>query len=143
MSFSGLVPFILPFTGSQYPSLTKLIPPLLVMVDEEKIAVSAAADYITDLAASEQSALVDVMKRLDVIPGRGQLAKIRQYSQEGTLSGPVIDAVLSAERPAPVRVVLKQERLKEYFPPSYSAQQIEDVIISLLETWKEEQSNQD
>jgi len=123
---------------TRYISLTKLIPPLLVMVDEEKLAVSAAADYITDLTESEQSALMDVMKRLSIIPSRGQLAKIRQYSQEGTLSGPVIDAVLSAERPAPVRVVFKQERLKEYFPPTYSAQQIEDVIVSLLEAWKNE-----
>ncbi len=54
------------------------------------------------------------------------------------LSSPVIDAVLSAERPAPVRVVLNQERLKEYFPPSYSPQQIEDVIVSLLDAWKNE-----
>ncbi len=52
---------------TRYISLTKLIPPLLVMVDEEKIAVSAAADYITDLTESEQRALVDVMKRLDII----------------------------------------------------------------------------
>lgn len=108
------------------------------MVDEEKIAVSAAADYISDLTEGEQGSLLAVMKRLNIIPNRMQLEKIRQYSKEGTLSGTVIDAILTAEQPAQVRVVLKQERLKQYFPSSYSARQIEDVIVSLLENWKKQ-----
>lgn len=124
---------------TRYIALTKLIPPLLVMVDEEKLAVSAAADFISDLTESEQTALLEVMKRLNTIPNRTQLEKIRQYSKEGTLSGTVIDALLSVEQPAPVRVVFKQERLRRYFPPSYNAHQIEDVIVALLESWKEGQ----
>lgn len=126
---------------TRYIALTKLIPPLLAMVDEEKIAVSAAADYISDLQKDEQSALLEVMQRLRVIPARAQLEKIRQYSREGTLSATVIDAILAVEQPAPVRVVLKQERLKQYFPSSYNARQMEDVIVSLLENWKERQMN--
>ncbi len=123
---------------TRYIALTRLIPALLVMVDEEKIAVSAAADYISDLTEGEQSSLLAVMKRLNVIPSRMQLEKIRQYSKEGTLSGTVIDAILTAEQPAQVRVVLKQDRLKQYFPSTYSVRQIEDVIVSLLENWKEQ-----
>lgn len=46
-----------------------------------------------------------------------------------------IDAILSTERPAPVQVVLKHDRLKQYFPQSYTAQQMEKVIVSLLEKW--------
>lgn len=125
---------------ARYISLTKLVPPLLVMVDEEKLSVSAAADFISDLTADEQSSLLEVMKRLNTVPNRMQLEKIRQYSREGTLSGAVIDALLSVEQPAPMRIVFKQERLKRYFPPSYNAKQIEDVIVSLLEDWKEGQS---
>lgn len=127
---------------TRYILLTKLIRPLLNMVDEEKIAVSSAADYISDLTENEQCTLLEVMERLHVMPSRTQLAKIRQYSKEGTLSAPVIDAILSAEQPVPVRVVLKSERLKQYFPATYSVQQMEDVIVSLLENWKVKQEEQ-
>lgn len=120
---------------ARYISLTKLIAPLLVLVDEEKLSVSTAADYIADLPRSVQSDLAAVMKKQNMLPGRTQLAKIKQYSREGTLNAAVIDAILTEQRPAPVQVVLKRERLKQYFPQSYTAQQMEEVIVSLLETW--------
>ena len=120
---------------ARYISLTKLIAPLLVLADEEKLSVSTAADYIADLPRSVQSDLAAVMKKQNMLPGRTQLAKIKQYSREGTLNAAVIDAILTEQRPAPVQVVLKRERLKQYFPQSYTAQQMEEVIVSLLETW--------
>ena len=125
---------------ARYISLTKLIPPLLALVDEDKLAVSTAADYLSDLSESDQRDLVTVMERLNIIPSRGQLAKIKQYSKDGTLTAAVIDAVLSENRPAPVQVVLKQARLKQYFPQSYTAQQMEEVIVSLLEAWRVQHS---
>jgi len=106
------------------------------MVDEEKLAVSSAADYLSGLPENEQADLVTVMDKLNVIPVKNQLAKIKQYSKEGTLTAAVIDAILSENRPAPVQVVLKKDRLTRYFPPSYTAQQMEEVIVSLLETWR-------
>lgn len=121
---------------ARYISLTKLIPSLLALVDEEKLAVSAAADYLSSLPENEQSDLVTAMNKLDVIPAKGQLAKIKQYSKEGTLTATVIDAILSETRPAPMQVTLKKDRLRHYFPANYSSQQIEEVIFSLLETWK-------
>ena len=120
---------------ARYISLTKLIPPLLVLVDEDKLAVSTAADYISDLREGEQKDLFTVINKLNVIPGKGQLAKIKQYSKEGTLSPAVIDAVLSETRPAPVQVTLKRDRLRQYFPQTYTTEQMEEVIVSLLETW--------
>ena len=126
-------------TVTRYISLTKLISPLLVMVDEEKLAVSSAADYLSGLSENEQRDLVAVMDRLNVIPVKNQLAKIKQYSKEGTLTAAVIDAILSENRPAPVQVVLKKDRLTQYFPPSYTARQMEEVIVSLLETWRGQQ----
>lgn len=125
---------------ARYISLTKLIPPLLALVDEDKLAVSTAADYLSDLSESDQRDLVTVMERLNIIPSRGQLAKIKQYSKDGTLTAAVIDAVLSENRPTPVQVVLKQARLKQYFPQSYTAQQMEEVIVSLLEAWRVQHS---
>ena len=123
-------------TITRYIALTKLIPPLLAMVDEDKLAVSTAADYIADLPPNEQTDLLTVMERLDVIPAKSQFIKIKQYSKDGTLTITVIDAILSETRPTPVQVTLKRDRLKQYFPATYSAQQMEDVIFSLLETWK-------
>ena len=63
------------------------------------------------------------------------MRKIKQYSKDGVLTAAVIDAVLSEGKPAAVQVVLKQTRLRQYFPKSYTAQQMEEVIVSLLETW--------
>ena len=120
---------------ARYIALTKLIPPLLVLVDEDKFAVSTAADYLSDLSEKEQADLVSVMDKLNVIPGRGQLTKIKQHSKDSTLTITVIEALLKAEHPATVQVVLKQTRLHQYFPQSYTAQQMEEVIVSLLETW--------
>ena len=121
---------------TRYISLIKLIPPLLAMVDADKLAVSTAADYISDLAENEQGDLVTVMDKLSVIPARNQLTKIKQHSKNGTLTIAVIEALLKAEHHTDVQVVFKQARLHQYFPPSYTAQQMEEVIVSLLETWK-------
>ncbi|MDE6456243.1 MAG: chromosome partitioning protein ParB, partial [Dysosmobacter sp.] len=111
-------------------------PPLLDLVDEERLAVSAAADYLSGLPENEQTDLISVIDKLDVIPSKGQLVKIKEHSKAGTLTIAVIEALLSAERPAAVQVVLKQARLHQYFPQTYTAQQMEEVIVSLLETWK-------
>jgi len=126
-------------TVARYISLTKLIPSLLVMVDEDKLAVSTAADYLSDLSENEQTDLVTVMDKLGVIPVKGQLVKIKERSKAGTLTITVIEAILSEGRPATVQVVLKQARLRQYFPQDYTAQQMEDVIVSLLETWSIQQ----
>lgn len=106
------------------------------MVDEDKLAVSTAADYIADLPHNEQADLLTVMERLDVVPSKNQLIKIKQYSKDGTLTITVIDAILSEERPAPMQVTIKKDRLKQYFPVTYSAKQMEEVIFSLLDTWR-------
>ena len=126
---------------TRYISLTKLIPPLLSLVDEEKLAVSAAADYLSGLSENEQTDLVTVMDKLNVIPAKGQLVKIKEQSKAGTLTVAVIKPILSTERPAPVQVVLKRDRLKQYFPKEYTAQQMEEVIVSLLETWSVQQTH--
>lgn len=120
---------------SRYISLTKLIPSLLTLVDEERLAVSSAADYLSGLSENEQTDLVSVMDKLDVIPVKGQLVKIKDHSKAGTLTITVIEELLSAERPAAVQVVLKQSRLHQYFPKDFTSQQMEEVIVSLLETW--------
>ena len=125
---------------TRYIALTKLISPLLTLVDENKLPFSTAADYISVLTEQEQADLVSVMDRLDVIPSKGQLVKIKESSKAGTLTISVMEALFSKEHPASVQVVLKQSRLRQYFPQSYTAQQMEEVIVSLLENWKLQQT---
>ena len=120
---------------ARYIALTKLIPSLLVLVDEDKLAVSAAADYISILTEQEQTILASVMDKLGVIPTRSQLVKIKEQRRTEVLTITVIEAILSEGCPATVQVVLKQTRLRQYFPQTYTAQQMEEVIVSLLETW--------
>lgn len=124
-------------TVARYISLTKLVTPLLKLVDEGKLSVSSAADYLSDLSESEQNDVMTVMERLELIPSKGQLVKIREHSKAGTLTSDVINAILSMERPVTPQVTLKSSRLNQYFPRNYTVQQIEEVIFTLLETWKE------
>lgn len=125
---------------TRYIALTKLLPELLDMVDAGTFSVSAAADYIADLPQTAQGWLLEVMGRLDCTPTAPQLARIKKYQQEDKLDVNVIDAILTEERPAPVKVTIKGERLKQYFPKEYTQIQVEEVIFSLLETWKVQQS---
>ena len=100
-------------TVTRYIALTKLIPPLLTLVDEDKLSFSTAADYISILTEQEQTDLVSVMDKLNVVPVKGQLVKIKQHSKDGTLTITVMENLLSAEHSASVQVVLKQTRLPQ------------------------------
>ena len=123
-------------TVTRYIALTKLIPSLLALVDEDRLSFSTAADYISVLTEQEQSILVSVMDKLGVIPTRSQLVKIKEQRKNEVLTIAVIESILSeGQRPTAVQVVLKQTRLHQYFPHSYTAQQMEEVIVSLLEAW--------
>lgn len=124
-------------TVARYISLTKLVTPLLKLVDEGKLSVSSAADYLSDLSESEQNDVMTVVERLELIPSKGQLVKIKEHSKAGTLTSDVISVILSMKRLVIPQVTLKSSRLRQYFPQSYTAQQIEEVIFTLLETWKE------
>ena len=122
---------------ARYVSLTKLLPPLLALVDEGKLSVSSAADYLSPLPESEQNDVLTAIEDLKQIPSKAQLIKIKEHSKVGTLTSDVINAILSMERPVTPQITLKSSRLRQYFPQSYTAQQIEEVIFTLLETWKE------
>ena len=88
------------------------------------------------LTRDEQKELLGVMGELSAVPSLEQARRLKKYSQEGRLGRDVMDAVLTEEREAPVQVTLRKERLKQYFPRSYTQAQMEEVIFSLLETWK-------
>ena len=107
------------------------------MVDDKKLPFNPAVE-LSYLTKEEQEKLLIIIAKLSAVPSLEQARRLKKYSQEGQLSGIVMDAILSEERPLPVQVTLKNERLREYFPKSYTQKQIEEVIYSLLKTWKTE-----
>ncbi len=117
--------------------LTELIPALLQMVDEKKLPFNPAVE-VSYLTKEEQKKLLEQMEKLEVVPSLEQAKRLKKYSKEGKLSVDVIEAIITEERPIPVQVTLKKERLRKDFPQSYTQKQMEEVIFSLLETWKTE-----
>ena len=122
----------------KYIRLTYLLPALLQMVDENKLVLRPAVE-LSYLTQEEQALLLEVMGRLGVVPTLEQAQRLKTYSQDGQLTAAVMDAVLADRKPAAVQVTLKKDRLKQYFPQSYTQKQMEDVIFALLETWKSQQ----
>ncbi len=122
----------------KYIRLTYLLPALLQMVDENKLVLRPAVE-LSYLTQEEQALLLEVMGRLGVVPTLEQAQRLKTYSQDGQLTAAVMDAVLADRKPAAVQVTLKKDRLKQYFPQSYTQKQMEDVIFSLLEGWKSQQ----
>ncbi|MEY8573779.1 ParB/RepB/Spo0J family partition protein [Oscillospiraceae bacterium 21-37] len=122
----------------RYIRLTYLLPPLLQIVDENKLVLRPAVE-ISYLTPEEQGLLLDIMGREAVVPTLEQAQRLKKYSQDGKLTDTVMDAVLSDKKPVAMQVTLKKDRLKRYFPQDYSQKQIEDVIFSLLDAWKSQQ----
>lgn len=121
----------------RYIRLTELLTEILQMVDDKKIPFNPAVE-LSYLTKEEQGQFLELMGRLAVIPSLEQARRLKKYSQEGKLNRDVMDAILTEERAAPVQVTLKKERLRQYFPQSYTQAQMEEVIFSLLETWKKD-----
>lgn len=123
----------------RYIRLTELITPLLDMVDEKKIAFNTAVE-LSYLSKNEQETLRSKIEELEVIPSMAQATKLKKYSSDNGLTDVLIDSILSETAEKPVQVTLKKEKLNKYFPTSYTSQQIEEVIISLIQQWHTQQS---
>ena len=115
--------------------LTELIPPLLDMVDERKIAFNPAVE-LSYLKPEEQFELLDAMDSEQATPSLSQAQRLKKFSQEGHLSIDVMRAIMSEEKKNELdRVTLTSDKLHKYFPKSYTPQQMEQVILKLLEGW--------
>ena len=119
----------------RYIRLTELIPTLLDMVDERKIAFNPAVE-LSYLKKEEQTLLLEAMDSEQATPSLSQAQRIKKFSQQKMLSLDVMRAVMSEEKKTDLdRVTLKNETLRRYFPKSYTPKQMEDTIIKLLEGW--------
>lgn len=118
--------------------LTELLPELLQMADDKKLPFNPAVE-LSYLTQEEQEILLRLMEKLVITPSLEQAKRLKKYSQDGKLDENVMDAILTEERPKAIQVTLKSDKLKQYFPKTYTPAQIEEIIFSLLETWKTEQ----
>ena len=115
--------------------LTELIPTLLDMVDERKIAFNPAVE-LSYLKKEEQTLLLEAMDSEQATPSLSQAQRLKKFSQQKMLSLDVMRAIMSEEKKTDLdRVTLKNETLRKYFPKSYTPKQMEDTIIKLLEGW--------
>ena len=122
----------------RYIRLTYLNPDLLDYADKGKLAFNAAVE-VSYLTPEEQCWLCDLMEQDDAAPSLKQASRMKQFSKEGKLSLEVIEAILSEEKPVEAKVTLKGDKLRKYFPKSYTPRQMEETIVKLLENWYKRQ----
>ena len=124
--------------------LTELVPELLDMVDTKKIAFNPAVE-LSYLMPHEQVQLMEAMDMEQATPSLSQAQRLKKYSQDGKLTFDVMTAIMSEDKKGELdKVTLTGEKLKKYFPKSYTPQQMEETILKLLESWsrKRQQSQE-
>ncbi len=120
----------------KYIRLTLLIPELLQMVDDGKIAFSPAVEF-SYLKEQEQRSLLDTMELEDCTPSVAQAKKLKQFSQDGKLTDEVILSIMQEDKPnQKEQFKMPKERISKYFAPGTPAQKIEDTIIKALELYR-------
>lgn len=121
-------------TVQRYIRLTNLAKPILDMVDEKRIALSPAVE-LSYLTKQEQAELWDIMQSEDCTPSLSQAIRLKRLSQQVKLTPEAIFAILTVEKPnQKEQVRIKTESLRKYFPRSYTAEQMEQAIMKLLES---------
>ena len=123
----------------RYIRLTNLIPPLLDMVDEGKIAMRPAVE-LSYLPENEQKTLHEMMELEDCTPSHAQAIKMRQFSESGKLTEEVILSIMQEEKPnQKEQFRMPRERISKYFPTGTPAQKIEDTIVKALDLYYKRQ----
>ena len=129
-------------TVQRFIRLTNLIPELLDMVDEKKIAFNPAVE-LSYLDESQQRDFLEAMNDTQNAPSLSQAQRLKKLAQEGHFSYDVAFAVMGEEKKDELdKVVIKNDILRKYFPRSYTPKQMEDTIIKLLEQWQRKQQRQ-
>ena len=120
----------------RYIRLTNLVPELLDMVDEKKIAFNPAVE-LSYLDEAQQRDFLEAMNDTQNAPSLSQAQRLKKLAQEGRFSYDVAFAVMGEEKKDELdKVVIKNDTLRKYFPRSYTPKQMEDTIIKLLEQWQ-------
>lgn len=125
----------------RYIRLTNLIDPILDMVDNNQIAMNAAVE-ISYLGSKEQAAVLQSIEKEDTSPSIAQAKKIRKFHQDGKLNEAVIDSIMMEQKPETVKITLGEDKLKKYFPKSYTKEKMEEIILKLLDKWHRQRENE-
>ena len=126
----------------RYIRLTHLIPEILSMVDEKKIAFNPAVE-LSYLKKEEQTDLLEAMDMEQATPSLSQAQRLKKFSNEGKLTLEVMSAIMSEEKKGDLdKVTLTGDTLKKYFPKSYTPKQMQDTIIKLLEGWHKKRTRE-
>ena len=122
--------------------LTELIPELLDMVDERKIALNPAYE-LSFLKKEEQVQLLDAMDSEQATPSLSQAQRLKKFSQEGRLSIDVMRAIMGEEKKSDLdKVTFTSDTLRKYFPKSYTPSRMQETIIKLLEAWQKKRQRE-
>ena len=120
----------------RYIRLTELIPELMDMMDEKKIALNPAYE-LSFLKKEEQVDLLDAMDSEQATPSLSQAQRLKKFSQEGRLSIDVMRAIMGEEKKSDLdKVTFTSDTLRKYFPKSYTPARMQETIIKLLEQWQ-------
>ena len=120
----------------RYIRLTRLIPPILQMVDDRRIAFNPAVE-LSYLTEGQQESLAAAMELCDCTPSHAQAIQMKKLSQDGKLTEAAINRMLSEEKPnQKEQIRLPVERIERFFPKGYTTRQKEDTIIKLLSEWQ-------
>lgn len=125
----------------RYIRLTNLIDPILDMVDNNQIAMNAAVE-ISYLGSKEQAAVLQSIEKEETSPSIAQAKKMRKFHQDGNLSAAVIDSIMMEQKPETVKITLGEDKLKKYFPKSYTKEKMEEIILKLLDKWHRQRENE-
>ncbi len=126
----------------RYIRLTELVPNLLNMVDERKIALNPAYE-LSFLKKEEQEQLLDAMDSEQATPSLSQAQRLKKFSQEGHLTPDVMCAIMSEEKKSEWdRVTLTSETLRKYFPKNYTPKKMQETIVKLLEAWQRQRQRE-
>ena len=123
-------------TVQRYIRLASLINGLLELVDEGNIKM-VAGERLSYLKAEEQELVLEAVANISIYPSPVQAEQIKDMSEKGTLSEKNVYALLVKKENSGQSVTISPKKIRNYFPPAYTKAQIEEVIYSLLEQWKQ------
>ena len=118
----------------RYIRLTNLIDPLLDLVDKNEMAMSAGVE-LSYLGTRDQAKVHKIVERESTAPSIAQAAKLRKNAEEGSLDDAMLEYILTSTKPESIKLVIYEDKLRRYFPKSYTKEQIEDTVMKLIQKW--------
>ena len=118
----------------RYIRLTNLIDPLLDLVDKNEMAMSAGVE-LSYLGTRDQAKIYKIVERESTAPSIAQAAKLRKTAENGELDDAMLEYILTSTKQESITLVIYEDKLRRYFPKSYTKEQIEDTVMKLMQKW--------